>query len=58
MIMTGLVAFTIFAMCVLASLGLFMSGVASLRQARLAKRMFRLRYPADDTRQSSDSESN
>ena len=55
--MAGLVAITVFAMGVLASLGLFMSGVAALRQARLSKRMFHLRYPGDDRETSIDSES-
>ena len=46
--MTEVVAFTVFAIGgVLASLGLFMSGIAAMRQARLAKRMFRLRFPSE-----------
>jgi hypothetical protein len=55
--MSGLVVFTIFAMIVLASLGLFMSGAAAMRQARLSKRMFDLRYRGDDRETSIDSES-
>jgi hypothetical protein len=52
-----LVVITAFTMCVLASLGLFMSGVAALRQARISKRMFQLRYPAEGRDTSSDPES-
>ena len=52
--MAVLVAFTLFAT---ASLGLFMSGVAAMRQARLSKRMFHLRYPGDARETSMDSES-
>jgi hypothetical protein len=44
-------------MVVLASLGLFMSGVAALRQARLSKRMFLLRYPSEERDAAMDSES-
>ena len=46
--MAGLVAIAIFAMCVMASVGLFMSGIAALRQARLSKEMFHLRYRPED----------
>jgi hypothetical protein len=55
--MTGLVVFAAFVLIVLACLGLFMSGVAALRQARLSKRMFHLRHPSEDRETSFDSES-
>lgn len=55
--MAGLVAITAFAMCVMASAGLFMSGIAALRQARLSKRMFQLRYSAEGRDMSSDPDS-
>ncbi len=49
--------FTMFVMLFLGSLGLFMSGVAAMRQARLSKRMFKLRFPSDQG-EASDSEAN
>jgi hypothetical protein len=41
--MAILVAFTVFTM-ILAGTGLFMNGLAAMRQARLSKRMFDTRY--------------
>jgi hypothetical protein len=43
--MTGLAAFTIFVLFVMACIGLFLSGIGAIRQARLAQRMFDLRFP-------------
>ena len=42
--MTGLVGFTCFALFVMACVGLLCSGIAAMRQARLAQRMFDLRF--------------
>lgn len=54
--MSEVVGFALFAMGVLASLGLYMSGLAAMRQARLSKTMFRLRFPSNQA-ESMDSES-
>ena len=54
--MSEMIVFTIIVLVVLACLGLFMSGLAGLRQARLAKRMFRLRYSPEENELSRDSE--
>ena len=51
-------AFTMFTMLVLASLGLFLSGVAAWRQAKLSKRMFNLRFRSESEETSIDSDSN
>ena len=55
--MDSLAGFTLFTMGVMASLGLFMSGIAALRQARLSKRLFHLRYLSEARETSPDSES-
>jgi hypothetical protein len=55
--MAGLVAIAAFAMCVMASVGLFMSGIAALRQARLSARMFHLRFPSEGGEAPNGSES-
>lgn len=52
--MSGLIAFCGVAMFVMASLGLFMSGVAAIRQARLSKKMFDLRFPTEGMERSND----
>jgi hypothetical protein len=41
---TELVAFTCFALFVMACVGLLLSGIGAIRQARLAQRMFDLRF--------------
>jgi len=56
--MAGLVVIATVAMCLMASLGLFMSGVAALRQARLSKRMFNLRFRSESGDTPNDSDSN
>ena len=42
--MAVLVVFTVFAVVVMAGIGLLLSGIGAIKQARLAKRIFNLRY--------------
>jgi hypothetical protein len=42
--MAVLVVIILFAIVVMACVGLLLSGIASIKQARLAKKMFKLRY--------------
>jgi hypothetical protein len=51
--MVGLVVITIFAVVVMAGVGLLLSGISALKQARLAKRMFNMRYRSEP-REASD----
>ena len=56
--MAGLVAITMFAVVVMAGVGLLLSGISAFRQARLAKRMFNLRYQNEQRETSEASEVN
>jgi hypothetical protein len=53
-----LIVITVFAVFVIGSVGLFMTGIAALRQSRLSKRMFDLRFRTDAAENSNDSKSN
>ena len=56
--MTGLAAFTCFALFAMACVGLLCSGMAAMKQARLAKRMFDLRFHQKRQESAEFSESN
>lgn len=56
--MADLVVITIFAVVVMAGVGLLLSGISAIKQARLASRMFEMRFQ-DEQRESAEfSESN
>jgi hypothetical protein len=54
----GLVAITMFAVVVMAGIGLLLSGISAIKQARLAKRMFEMRFPNEQRETSEASEVN
>ena len=56
--MAGLVAITIFVVVIMGGIGLLLSGISAFRQARLAKRMFNLRYQNEERETSEASEVN
>lgn len=56
--MAALVVITIFAVVVMAGIGLLLSGISALKQARLARRMFNLRYSNGRQDTSDESEVN
>jgi hypothetical protein len=55
---TILVVFTVFAVVVMSGIGLLLSGISALKQARLAKRMFNMRFKNEQRETSDASESN
>jgi hypothetical protein len=56
--MTGVVAITCFALFVMACVGLLLSGIGAIRQARLAQRMFDMRFQQRRQESAEFSESN
>jgi hypothetical protein len=54
----GLVAITIFTVVVMAGIGLLLSGISAIKQARLAKRMFEMRFQNERQDKAEFSDSN